>query len=269
MILKSLLKWSIPSIIISPIFCVISCNKNNNDNLKQIKNKFENYLNQNQTFVTKKGLNSNIKNFQLYKDWKNVDDLLSTNYLSKYFDINEGFKNLLEQNNNEIFKKIKAFVIQPVVNSKNLKIIFYLDKITNDSGVVNFEISNFFESDFEYQNLINLTNNSSSNNYYESVNKFNEVWKELSKNPEDVNIEVLKEMLIKGFAFDNDQIVELNKIINKYKEGYFKLTKSGYQIILSLEQKAIDEGYIFVQEFNNNLPKYNVEWTSSQLAKEN
>ena len=270
MILKSLLKWSIPAIVISPIFCAISCDKNNNDNLKEIKAKFEDYLNTHQNIFTKnQSANTNeIKNFQLYKDWTNLDDLLSNNYLSKYFTINDEFKNFLKENNNEVFKKIKAFVIQPIVGSANLKIIFYLDKMTNDLGVVDSTISNFFDSSFAYQNQINLLDNLSSNNYYENIDEFNKVWNEL-KDPKNATETTLNTMLIKGFGFkEGDE--RLSKInINNYKSGYFKLIKSGYQIILSLEQKALNEGYIFVQNFNNNLPTYNVEWTSSQLVKEN
>ena len=264
-------KLIIPSVIVTsaiPVAFVVSCSSSgDSEDHKQLSQTIElkEFLSSNTNALTP--LTSNqptMKTFAEYSNWKNLDDFISSNFLGKYFTIDSSFKDKLSENNNNIFNKIVQFVIQPKVNSKDLTVIFYLDKISTDLNVVSFDVKNALSSSFAYSNQIEVPSNPTIL-FYGDKNQFNEAWKKVSNsNVDKVNLVTLKDMLKRAFAFD-DSILDV--ICNNWKNNYFKIYKnSNYQIELYITQEGLDNGFIFHKNTTNSY-QYETEIFSNSLVK--
>ncbi len=229
-----------------PILFVTSCGNsltNNTSYQKEITNKLNSALldNANNYISPKTNLTTEINNFISFTSWTSLDYLIGEEMLGKYFTINETFKNLLSENDNEIFKNIKKVTIQPQENSRNLTIIFYLFNPSTDANIVSKEITNALSSNFSYKNKINIGKNPNLTKYNDT-DAFNVDWNKIS-NPETCQETDLKNFLDNIFISTTTDWV--TKIYEGYKSKNISIKNNNYKITIQFLPDAINKGYIF------------------------
>lgn len=246
---------------ISPTFFAISCGSSAKQTNNYIQEKLDliQFLNDNPDAISPLDEKPTINNFVNLQGWKNLDDLLSVNFIGKYFKTNENFKNFL--NEKGIYKKIRRVSIQPQVNSKTLTIIFYLDSSLNDKDIVTKEITEALNTNFAYANEINVK--AIINTIpYPKVEDFTKDWNKITA--KEIDLAVLKTMLKNAFDFED---IELEKIVTKDFTKNFKISKnSNYQISLKIDQEGINQGFIF-HNLKDDVLSYDVLITSNPLVK--
>ncbi len=266
--LKKLSFLPIIAIGMSPIAFVVSCGSSSTSNpvLPETQT-FQNLLNDNKNLISAKS-GVEINNFLSFTNWRNVDDLVSESFLGSFFTIADDFKSLITQQ--KIYGKIKRFVVQPTPGSKSLTIIFYLGSALSDQNIVSLEVQDALASNFEYKNVITITDLSSYDvDVYTDILDADGKVKEsaraqfindcnkISKDPS-----ILNTLLKKAFNMSSGDI---SKVINNIK--YFSITKnSSCQLTLSINSSGLSEGFMFKFEQADILP-YGDQITSNPLVK--
>ncbi len=252
-----------------PLFAVpasftISCsNSTSSDTRIKEADELESFLGQNGNGISSKNV-SNVKNFVKIDNWKNVDDLCD-NVLSVYFTINDTFKEKLKENKNAIYNKIKRIVLQPKKGSRELKILFYLNKTTSDLNVVSTTVSDALSSNFSYQYEVTVSENPQVT-FFDDKKQFDETWNKWNKSSDK---ESLKKILINGF---NISTTDANKIANNTDKSesnkYFTVRTSSYYVTVSITEEGIKNGCMFsISGSNSNRQELSI--TSNYLVNTN
>lgn len=256
---------NVPILSFSPVLFVVSCGENvasDSNYQKEITNKFQNSFIEFPNLITTKNIGLDvIKNFVTFTSWSSVDELLGANFLGKYFTINNELNTLLTNNNFEIYKNIKKVVIQPQENTKNLTIIFNLFNSSNDSNIVSYTVLDALNTNFVYENMINISLNSSFKKY-QNAEAFNQEWSKIS-DPQKCTENDLKSFLEKIFTSTTANWT--NKIFTAYQNNKIQIRNSNYKITIQLLTDAINEGYIFDITSTSGLNTKDVFFTSQTL----
>ena len=245
-------KLIIPSIIVAPLpfVFVVSCSSSGSETslLEQTKQLRE-FFQSNPNSLEPLGTPIEIKNFVELRDWKNLNDLISEKFLGKYFVVTDSLKNKLSEN--EIYKKIKQVTIQPTPSSRNLDVIFYLNKITDDENVVNVKVENALTTPFSYPHEI-IVPVSFETIKYSNQKEFDAAWEKVTnKDSSKIDMNELKQMLANAFGFDEEN---LEKITSNYiNNKYFTIKKTNrYEIVLEITKEGLLEGFVFYKNQDNS-----------------
>lgn len=260
---------SISSIGVIPLTFAISCSSSNSSesNILEQTIKLNNFLNTtNPTSISAKPSGVEIKSFVELSNWNNIDELLSDNFLGKYFQIADEFKNFLEEN--KIYSYLKKIVIQPNVGTRKLSIIFYLKSTIEDQNTVDKDVENALTNNFSFSNQIDVPSNHEITEFY-SIDQLNNSWKTINDKKIELNTRKteLTTLIKRAFGIDNNNV---NKIVSNYfdeENKYFDISKSTSTITLSITSSGKNEGYIFYKNVLNTY-KYILNIRSNPLIQE-
>lgn len=241
---NSILKLSIGTIALSPVFAIISCSssidQNQNEVIKQ-KKELESFLNNNSDAIVGKRIsNDKVKNFIDIRNWNNFDDFWKI--LNEYFTVSEAFKTKLTENNNEIYNEIKKISIQPKKSTTDLTIIFYLRNPSQDLNTVSKNITNGLTSSFAYQHEIILNKNYAIDKFL-TKDELNRLWNDWNNN-KNVNSMVKILEVAFGISKANAQTIANNANFSETKYYSISLVSS-YTITVSISEEGVKNGCIF------------------------
>lgn len=259
---KKIIVFSSLLLFVAALTTIVSCsnvnsNENNgySDEYKWIKNYTENK--KKKMFVSKSVENKSLLNISEIKNNGDLEQFKTD--IEKYILFEQEFNNFVTKDNNKIFREIKQVNLQPIVNSKDVNVILFLNSSKNDKNVIFERVIEFFQSPFAYQKEFLIKPKEFSNiGVLMSKNDFDSEFKELTVNK---NLNLLE----RAFELSNK-----DDISNNFNSFNFTIYNY-YYLSIDLKHDALNKGFIIKtlnEPSSENLNSYWVNVKSVQIAKE-